>query len=343
MNKKQIIKFHIGFWILVNAILLLVLLMSFNETDNLNIFLCYYILDRIFTVTIFYLFYFIVSTKVINTKKKVLYIISGVIILLIFSIPSSYFLAFATYIISNKIDIYQRFKLYYPQELINLFLFAVLGTLFKFIFISYDALLKQKELEKHNISNELALLRAQINPHFFFNTLNNIKSFASINSEKTLHIVDKLSETMSYILYESAIEKINFEKEIEFIRNYLELQKIRYDNPNYIEFKINGEYSNLLIPPLLFIPFIENAFKHGNKLAPSPGIKINFNIEKNKIFFEINNYLKDDDGIKRTKGGFGLINIRRRLDLLFDKNYNLEINNQSNQFNIKLLINYYDY
>jgi two-component system, LytTR family, sensor kinase len=339
MNKKQIILIHIVFWTLD-----CIAYVTAAYQDNSDfLFLYSFIARRILDASLFYLCYFIVSSKLYSFKNITIYVISFLIFIGLYSILYGYISAnISIHFINPKLIFGDIFGIYYRTGIVNLFTMFVFGTFLKITILWYNANLKQKEIEKENIKNELASLRAQINPHFFFNTLNNIKSFASINSDKTLHIIDKLSETMSYILYESAIEKINFEKEIEFIRNYLELQKIRYDNPNYIEFRIRGEYSNLLIPPLLFIPFIENAFKHGDKLAPSPGIKINFNIEKNKIFFQISNYLKNDDGIKRTKGGFGLANIRRRLDLLFVKNYNLEIINHSNQFNVKLLINYYD-
>jgi len=337
MNKKQIIVIHIVFWTLD----CLAYGTAVYQDNSGFLFLYSFIVRRILDASMFYLCYFIVSPKLYSFKNITIYVISFLIFIGLYSILYGYINAsISIHFVNPQLILGDIIAGYYRTGIVNLFTMFVFGTFLKITILWYNAGLKQNEIEKENIKNELAILKAQINPHFFFNTLNNIKSFASINSDKTLHIIDKLSETMSYILYESAVDKISFEKEIEFIKNYLELQRIRYDNPDYFELKINGDSLNILIPPLLFIPFIENAFKHGDKLAQSPGIKIYFNIEANKILFEISNYLKSDGGLKESKGGFGLTNIKRRLELLFDKNYNLEINNHSNQFNVKLLINY---
>ncbi len=337
MKKNQIIVIHLVFWTLD--------CLAYSTATFLDypsyLFLFIFISRRILDASFFYLCYFIVSSKLYSFKNISIYVISFLIFIGLYSLLYGYITAYiGIHFVEPEWKFDDIYGSYFRTGIVNLFTMFVFGTFLKITILWYNAGLKQNEIEKENIKNELAMLKAQINPHFFFNTLNNIKSFASINSDKTLHIIDKLSETMSYILYESAVDKISFEKEIEFIKNYLELQRIRYDNPDYFELKINGDSLNILIPPLLFIPFIENAFKHGDKLAPSPGIKIYFNIEANKIFFEISNYLKSDGGLKESKGGFGLTNIKRRLELLFDKNCNLEINNHSNQFNVKLLINY---
>lgn len=337
MNKKQIIVIHIVFWTLD----CLAYGTAVYQDNSGFLFLYSFIVRRILDASMFYLCYFIVSPKLYSFKYITIYVISFLIFIGLYSILYGYINAsISIHFVNPQLILGDIIAGYYRTGIVNLFTMFVFGTFLKITILWYNAGLKQKEIEKENIKNELASLRAQINPHFFFNTLNNIKSFASINSDKTLYIIDKLSETMSYLLYESSVEKIEFEKEIEFIKNYLELQKIRYNNPDYIELTITGDYLNIFTPPLLFIPFIENAFKHGDKMAPSPGIKINFNIEEEKILFEINNYLKIDDGIKRNKGGFGLKNIIRRLDLLFDKNYSIEINNSRNQYNIKLTIYY---
>lgn len=338
MDKKKIIKFHIWFWILINAILFSVESLSLSEKDNTKIFLSFYFIDRVFTIIIFYFFYFTVTSKRINSKKKFHYIFTGLIIIIIFSLPASYILVLSTYKLSDKLNFLDRFNIYFFQEIINLFLFALLGALFKFIFIWYDSIFRQKELERQNLSNELALLRSQINPHFFFNTLNNIKAYANTEPDKTLYIVDKLSETMNYILYDSQVEKVDLNKELDFSASYIELQKIRYNSPDYISFNIKGNYQNIAIPPLLFIPFIENAFKHGSKHSAPPGITIDFTIEKDYIFFHISNYMKEPDGLIETKGGFGLNNIRRRLDLLFGNNYSLDIDKNDLNYSVTLKI-----
>jgi two-component system, LytTR family, sensor kinase len=335
MNRKQIIIIHIAFWILA---LFVYGISAYHNFSGFQ-FLYVYIPRRILDASCFYLSYFIVSPKLYTFKNVVIYICLFLVFISLYSLLYGYILSYmTTHFINSALYPFTLFTSNYLGAISNLTSFFVFGTFLKFTILWYNGTIKQKELEKQNIANELALLRAQINPHFFFNTLNNIKSFASINSDKTLYIIDKLSDTMSYILYESSVEKIDVEKEIDFIKGFVELQKIRYNDPNYIELNISGDFSGIIVPPLLFIPFIENAFKHGDKLATSPGIKINFLMENNKIFFSTFNYIKSENGIKKLQGGFGLNNIKRRLDLLFDKNYNLEILNDNNQFIVKLNI-----
>jgi two-component system LytT family sensor kinase len=118
------------------------------------------------------------------------------------------------------------------------------------------------------------------------------------------------------------------------------LEKIRYSDPNYIEFNVSGENLDALIPPFILMPFVENAFKHGDKMKPAPGVKINLEVNKSGIDFEINNYVKEGTDINKKNGGFGLNNIRRRLDLLFDKKYRLEINSEKKIFSVKLNLTY---
>jgi LytS/YehU family sensor histidine kinase len=138
------------------------------------------------------------------------------------------------------------------------------------------------------------------------------------------------------MLYESSFEKVPLVNEIDHINNYLDLEKIRYSDPDFIDFEISGDYSKILIPPLIFMPFIENAFKHGDKLKPAPGIIIKIDVLESNINFEIRNFIKDNYEMQNKKSGFGLSNIRRRLDLLFYKKYELDITKENKIFNVKL-------
>jgi LytS/YehU family sensor histidine kinase len=218
-------------------------------------------------------------------------------------------------------------------------IFSILGCLSKVSFIWYKNQVKQRETEKQNISNELAMLRAQVNPHFLFNTLNNIKSLVMDLPSKAIVSTGKLINIMNYMFFESSIDKVPFENEIAHINNYLDLERIRFSNPDYIDFKISGDYSGIMIPPLIFMPFIENTFKHGDKLKPAPGIFIKFDITKSNILFEIKNFIKENYVMHNKKSGFGLTNIKRRLDLLFGNKYELLITSENNDFKVKLNLN----
>ena len=199
---------------------------------------------------------------------------------------------------------------------------------------------KQKaDLINQNQASELALLRSQINPHFLFNTLNNIYSLVYKKSNEAPEAVMKLSSIMRYTLYDSNTDKVLLEKEVEYLKSFIELQQLRLKKENFVDFRINGNINNYTITPMLFIPFVENAFKHGNKNTPSPGIVITLIVEGEKIIFEVMNYLRTGRAVnKDTVGGIGLQNIKRRLDLLYKDKHKLDINTRDERFIVKLEI-----
>jgi hypothetical protein len=344
MDKKYIIKIHIGFWLIVFSISIL---LSLTYIDNV-IFVP--LISRIlFTLSndifSFYLFYIILSPKLFSKKGIVLIAIFEIAYLSISS-PLFSFISFYSYKFFYTMTVkpftlqladWMNNNIY--RILVRSFIFSILGCLFKVSFIWYKNQIKQREIEKQNISNELAMLRSQVNPHFLFNTLNNIKSLVMCLPSKATYSTDKLINIMNYMLFESSFDKVPFEKEIAHINNYLELEKIRFLNPYYIDFKISGDYSGIMIPPLIFMPFIENTFKHGDKLKATPGIYIKFDITKTNILFEIKNFIKENYVMHNKKSGFGLSNIKRRLDLLFENKYELFITNENNIFNVKLNLN----
>jgi LytS/YehU family sensor histidine kinase len=196
------------------------------------------------------------------------------------------------------------------------------------------------ELITEKQTSELALLRSQLNPHFLFNTLNNIYSLVYKKSDDAPEAVMKLSSIMRYTLYDSNTEKVLLEKEIEFLKSFIELQLLRLKTENFVEFNIKGILEGVTIPPMLFISFVENAFKHGNKKVEAPGIVINLAVNSNKINLEVKNYCKVPNLQNiDVVGGIGLQNIKRRLDLLYKDKHKLEILQQDSMFIVKLEIN----
>lgn len=197
----------------------------------------------------------------------------------------------------------------------------------------------KSELLNEKQTSELALLRSQLNPHFLFNTLNNIYSLVYKKSDDAPEAVMKLSSIMRYTLYDSNTEKVLLEKEIEFLKSFIELQLLRLKTENFVEFNIKGNPEGITIPPMLFISFVENAFKHGNKKVDAPGIIINLNVDSNKINLEVKNYCKVPN-LQNTDlvGGIGLQNIKRRLDLLYKEKHKLDILQQDSMFIVNLEI-----
>jgi len=199
------------------------------------------------------------------------------------------------------------------------------------------------KLEKEQLQTELRFLRSQISPHFFFNTLNNIYSLSLEQSKKTSETVLKLSELMRYLLYETRENKQSLKKEILCIQNYLDLERMRYGDQVKINMEITGIIQGKKIPPMLFIPFIENAFKHGaSKNIGEVLISIFINVENDNITFSIINTLPDKRANHTTlqeSGGIGIENVKKRLVLGYHKNdYNLDIHSDEHNYNVTLKI-----
>ncbi len=195
------------------------------------------------------------------------------------------------------------------------------------------------ELENKNKTSELALLRTQLNPHFLFNTLNNIDALISTNQEKASDAVIKLSEIMRFMLYEANSDRVPLEKEINYLQSYISLQQMRLKNPFFVNFKNDINCKGLSIAPMLFIPFVENAFKHGLKNIVTPGIDISLNCDNGIINFEvINRYSELEDQNKDATSGIGLVNTQKRLELLYHNKHKLEISKNDGIFKVTLKI-----
>ena len=289
---------------------------------------------------LFYSFYFFIKKEHLNKKRIRALIIFGLLFVLFINVPISYI-----YVLSLAEEVFNlngnafllEFTKYYMSFLESNFLFAMSGSLMKIALLWYDNVMKQKEMEKQLIAGELALLRSQINPQFLFNTLTNIKSLIELQPEKAIYSIENLSEIMNYMLYETSAEKVMLDDEIDYINNYLNLQRVRY-NKDFISFKVTGVTNGLLVPPLIFMPFIENAFKFGDSFSRSPGIIINLDVTDNNLSFEVMNYIKENANQEKSESSFSTNSIRRCLDLLFGNNYSLEIKNESNKYLIKLKI-----
>ena len=203
-------------------------------------------------------------------------------------------------------------------------------------FVTQNELLK---LQKEKLQLELNALKSQVNPHFLFNTLNNLYSLTLKNSDKSSEVVLKLSDIMRYVLYQSEEFKVPIQKELDFIQNYIALQRIRYNENYKINFKIKGSVNGQLVAPLLLIDFIENAFKHGLDRRFKDGfVNIEIHLDELELFFSIVNARgHGDDGVPlKSNNGIGIVNIKRRLELMYPGNYVLDINDKNENFEVTL-------
>ena len=196
---------------------------------------------------------------------------------------------------------------------------------------------KQKELEKEKLNSELAFLKNQVSPHFFFNTLNNIYSLIGIDGPTAQDSVLKLSKLMRYLLYESENGKTLMSNEIDFMNNYIDLMKLRLNSKVELKIDFPTNFPDFSIPPLLFVPFIENAFKHGISYREQSYINIRMQIEQGQILFISENSIgKSAQEGDLQHSGIGLENVRKRLNLLFPEKHELVIDKTETVFKVKL-------
>ena len=198
---------------------------------------------------------------------------------------------------------------------------------------------KRRDIEKEQLKTELALLRHQVNPHFLMNTLNNIHTLIDINVETAKDAVIKLSVLMRYLLYDSAQGKTTLAKELEFMESYIALMKLRYTKKVSIKFIVPKKIPDIKIPAMLFISFLENAFKHGVSYQAKSFILFRLEIKDKKIICNIKNSKHDNNPeLNKKYSGIGMANIRKNLELLFQDSYSLEVFDHSDEFEVKLIL-----
>src|SRR5574344_2239507 len=208
----------------------------------------------------------------------------------------------------------------------------------KFLFRAMENNIKDKTLEKENIRSELEYLKYQINPHFLMNTLNNIHALVDIDSEKAKETIINLSKMMRFVLYKGPKDKVSLLDEIEFLKDYIELMRIRYIDSVDIRFEYPENIPTINIPSLLFVPFVENAFKHGVSYQKNSFIHIAISGDEKDVNFEVVNSKIDETMVKEGSGGIGLDNTKRRLNLIYGTDYTLDIDDDKDSYKVNLKI-----
>ncbi len=201
---------------------------------------------------------------------------------------------------------------------------------------AYQVQQDHQALVQDKLETELKLLKAQINPHFLFNTLNSLYALSLQKSELTSAMLLKLSDLMHYMLYDAASRRVALTKELEYLESYIALEKIRYGDELNILFEIDGNLAGINIPPMLFIPLVENSFKHGPGSSKEEGfIRVQLSVNQSVIELKVENSLINSYR-ESSSEGFGLKNLKRRLELLYKDRYDLSLTRESNLFRAKL-------
>ena len=195
---------------------------------------------------------------------------------------------------------------------------------------------KLLRLEKENLEQQLEYLKYQINPHFFMNTLNNIHALVDIDAEKAKSTILELSKMMRFVLYEGDKKGVPLTREFGFIRNYITLMRLRYTDKVQISIDLPEQSPDLMIPPLMLITFIENAFKHGVSYQQDSFIEVKAEVQGDTLHFSCRNSKAEKSN--EEKGGVGLANVKQRLKLLYDNDYSLKIQDDSDVYSVQLTI-----
>ena len=205
----------------------------------------------------------------------------------------------------------------------------------------FDQQQEKHEMEKRNLKTELNLLKAQLHPHFLFNTMNNLYALSLEQSSKTSEGIAKISNLLRSVLYECDDAEITLEKEIKLIENYIDLEKMRYGSRLKLEFEVSGAVDKMKIAPMLLFTFIENCFKHGSSNdSENPFVKIYLNVNENEIEFFAENSKPSQKlkAIGSDGGGIGLKNVKKRLEIIYEDNYDLKIQDLEHTFVVCLTI-----
>ncbi len=222
--------------------------------------------------------------------------------------------------------------------LFNAALNGMAGLGIKAFITWYRELRWKEELTQKNHEMELALIRMQLSPHFLFNTINNIDTMIGQDPEKASVYLNKLSQIMRFMLYESGAKSIPLTKELSYIKDYINLQQIRSSNTDYVRYSTSGSIEGIQIPPMLFIPFIENAFKHSTPQKTGNVIRITIAVEHDCIHFECSNISAIQDEFRKEYSGLGNELIERRLTLLYNNNHHLAISLEDGIYHVKITI-----
>jgi len=309
-------------------------------------FSLFFVLNNLLLISFYYLNTYLLIPSLLEHKKFLVYslIILG---LLIFygSIPRLYHYFFGSLMPqlpqrppSNRPRNFQQ-PILAPGNISIFLLVFVFSTGIKVISQWLRSEQRNKEIANEKVKAELSFLKAQINPHFLFNTLNNIYALASSQSEHTAPAVMKLSNIMRYVLSEAGNDQVPLEKEILFTSHYLELQKMRLTGKSSIDFVVKGDPLGMQVAPLLFLPFVENAFKYGISTREWSPVTILLEIKKDSIYFSVSNRKHTHTSLKIADNtGIGINNTRRRLDLIYADQYTLTIDDEPESFTVHLNI-----
>lgn len=329
--KMKIIRilFQITIWIVYIFLPVFVVPQPAGIFQNNTHYIIPYVVICLFSIGFFYFNYNYVIPKYYFTKKFILTILANFIYLLL------------TVVVLKVSDTIYGYNLY-EEGLQRPSFFSGFFIRFIVLFAIAFGLRINKYLqliEAQKIEAELIALKARLNPHFLFNVLNDIYGQALIKSDTTHESIAKLSSLMRYVVTECNVKRVAFERELSYMKNYIELQRLRLTPKTKVNLKIEGTTENIWIQPLLFIPFIENAFKYGVSTEKPSSIDIDFVLKSKCIIFSVRNKIINSPDNYHESNNIGIETSVKRLDALFNNQYELDIIEKEKEYLLTLKIN----
>ena len=304
----------------------------------------YILVIAIKDVPLFYFFYLRAIPRLLTSRKGWLFVLLALLLAGLYPLVSWCFDQILIYFYSDTLTPFVNIS---TSQFWNVFGIRALSALFvilmagigKFTFDWFKNMRIRRELENQNLTSELAFLKSQINPHFLFNTLNNIHTLAYKKADGAPEAIMKLSELMRYMLYDSDVDKVPLATELMHLESFIGLQQLRFKSKDIVHLEVKGEPEKHTIAPLLLLPFVENAFKHGYQLNRAGAIRICLNAGDELVFTVENERPPEQAQIQKDQvGGIGLENISRRLQLIYGLNAELYVESNTKIFRAKLTL-----
>lgn len=326
------IALHLYFWLIVYLSFSLLYIFPVIRTEALLNNLIYLPGDILFT----YFFLYVLHDLIIEKKQFFLFALFFILSIVVYSFVSYSIDQFLIPLIFGQSEFTQYNLRTFMHTSWVIVLIALAAGYLKMLrtWLRTDKDKIRLDLEKTEAYNQL--LRSKINPHFLFNTLNNINSLVEIDKKKTRDSILRLADLMAYMVYDADTEMVSLETELQYIENFIALQLLRVDNENFVDYRIEGKPHAKRIASMLLIPFIENAFKFADRNAET-AIQIRCSIYENSLELVVSNRIAPDSG-DISQGGFGIENVKKRLNNLYPDNSELKITSENNEFIVFLRI-----
>lgn len=333
-TKRLTLLLHVSFWTLYVTYRVY----DIESYVGLRKAIIYTCVPLTFHICASYIHYFFIFPFWLREKKLRKYLLSLIFLIAVFVVFRIFVENIVLAPLSASSDYYKTIKLPRVVSCVwDVLVFLFFTGMIRFTIDRFELEGQRKQLENQKLMAELNYLKAQINPHFLFNTLHNLNYLVYSGSKNATDVIIKLSNIMRYMIYDANREKVQLLRELAYIEDYIHLESIRLNNSFRLDFKKTGDFTHVEVAPLLLITLLENAFKHGVKDSePDCWIECNLTVNKQLIFNTRNKKLKISQ--KDNPSGFGLINLRKRLELSYPEKHELKIVEDENTFFIELTL-----